>query len=147
MHARVDECGVCGGTNECLGCDGKRSVPPAQWDACGGCNASTNGELLCQYCSGSMEIHHDCEICMPQGRDPCSMSMAANCNFRGLEALLVWATVKCHSQPLMPRDGAGAPGQQGSGGSGKTGEGHIKWEAAQRCGNPAATGMPLTRTL
>ena len=130
LHARVDHCGVCGGANACLGCDGKRGLPPAPWDACGACNVATAGGPLCQGCDGPGEEHHPCGICLPPGWDPCSMPPAAKCNARGLLSVEVWSTVQRRAHPLSSP--VMALGQQGNGAAGGARELGLHPRAAQR---------------
>ncbi|KAH3744682.1 exocyst complex subunit 4 [Pelomyxa schiedti] len=67
--AEPDDCGVCEGNNTCIGCDGEATVPPLQYNECGGCGAITK---TCRGCDGvlwSAAAEDECGIC--KGTNSC----------------------------------------------------------------------------
>jgi len=66
----IDACGVCGGDNACVGCDGVPALPPAvpkTYDACGVCGGANS---TCYGCDGVINsgVQYDrCGICNGDG--------------------------------------------------------------------------------
>lgn len=59
-NKEFDACGVCGGLNECVGCDGQASR--LRYDLCGVCGG-TNECLDCNYEPFGRAVYDECDVC------------------------------------------------------------------------------------